>query len=377
MRKLCKCIVIIAIPMTFACNQKEFGWQGTIEEINGVKVVNNPKIPVYGELILDLEEDLSIGNDDDDNYMFFRIGDIKVDNDGNIYVLERGNIRVQKFTQKGEYICTFGNKGQGPSEFMMPYQMIIDEINGMIYVQDIRKVVVFDKVGNYLDADILFEKFPSNLIMDSSHTFWGSCNLENVTDLSSPLKKTIVKFDEKGQIASEVVSFPYNIYREGKGEEILSIITGFEYDLFLAVVNEKYIAYGHSQEYELNIIDLSGSIRLKIKKDEPYLKFTPEEMRKYKRFKLPEYKPFFFHLFSDSEERIYVQCNQARVNESVGMEFDIFSKDGFYLYKLVCPLTPFVIKKGYFYTQTQNDETGEVQVKRFKINNWNDIRETV
>ena len=308
--------------------------------------------------------------------MFFRIGDIKVDNGGNIYVLERGNLRVQKFTQKGEYICTIGKKGQGPGEFMMPNQIIIDEINGMIYVQDMSKVVVFDKVGNYLDADILFEKFPSNLIMDSSRTFWGSCNLENVTDLSSPVKKTIVKFDEKGQIASEVVRFPYNIFREGKEEEIVSIITGFENDLFLAVVNEKYIAYGYSQEYELNIIDLSGSICLKIKRDEPYLKFTAEEMRKYKRFKLPKYKPFFFHLFTDSEERIYVQRNQARVNESLEMEFDIFSKDGFYLYKLVCPLTPFVIKTGYFYTQTQNDETGEVQVKRFKINNWNDIRKT-
>ncbi len=60
-------------------------------------MVKNPDEPLYGELVFDLEEDLSVGREDDDNYLFYRIRDIEVDDDGNIYVFEFGNKRVQKF----------------------------------------------------------------------------------------------------------------------------------------------------------------------------------------------------------------------------------------------------------------------------------------
>jgi hypothetical protein len=38
-------------------------WKGTIEEEDGVKVIKNPREPLYGEITFDLEEDLSIGNE--------------------------------------------------------------------------------------------------------------------------------------------------------------------------------------------------------------------------------------------------------------------------------------------------------------------------
>ena len=42
------------------------------------------------------------------------------DKDGNIYILDTGNTRIQKFGPDGEYLATIGRKGQGPGEFIMP-----------------------------------------------------------------------------------------------------------------------------------------------------------------------------------------------------------------------------------------------------------------
>jgi len=57
--------------MLISCQKQKAEWRGTIEEENGVTVVKNPNKPLYGKLVFDLEEDLSIGREDDDNYMFF------------------------------------------------------------------------------------------------------------------------------------------------------------------------------------------------------------------------------------------------------------------------------------------------------------------
>jgi len=79
-------------------------------------------------------------------------------------------------------------------------------------------------------------------------------------------------------------------------------------------------------------------------------------------------------LFTDSEDRIYVRKSSGHRLENIERTFDIFSKDGYYLYRTVCPLAPFAIKDGFFYTRVQNEDTGEVFVKRFRIKNLDKIK---
>ncbi|MCX6576129.1 MAG: hypothetical protein NTV82_07025 [Candidatus Aminicenantes bacterium] len=124
----------------------------------------------------------------------------------------------------------------------------------------------------------------------------------------------------------------------------------------------------------MNIVDSEGKLLFRIKKEEPYQNFSAEEKRKGGKGKFPEHKPFFYSIFTDSQGRIYAQRNNPDPTEYVGRTFDIFNKDGYYLYKTTCPLHPYVIKNGFFYTQVVNDDTGEVFVKRFKIKNWDEIR---
>jgi sugar lactone lactonase YvrE len=71
-----------------------------------------------------------------------------VDNAGNIYILDSGNSRVQKFDPKGRYLATIGRKGQGPAEFDSPGSLDIDA-NGLIYVLDSarKKIVILTPEG--------------------------------------------------------------------------------------------------------------------------------------------------------------------------------------------------------------------------------------
>lgn len=131
MKSLLKLVIVISIVLFFfsayAIENQNFQWKGTIELEDGVKVIKNPNEPLYNEITLDLEEDLSIGNEEDENYMFYTFVRLKVDSQGNIFALDGGNCRIQKFDSDGNYLHTIGRKGQGPGEFNRPFLFQIDE----------------------------------------------------------------------------------------------------------------------------------------------------------------------------------------------------------------------------------------------------------
>ena len=88
---------------------------------------------------------------EDENYLFYKPCDIAGDSEGNLYVLDAGNHRVQKFDNKGKYLLTFGRSGQGPGEFQWPLSIDINK-DGNIYVADWRncRLEVFSSHGEYL-----------------------------------------------------------------------------------------------------------------------------------------------------------------------------------------------------------------------------------
>ena len=101
----------------FSINQRS-QWKGKIEEEDGVKVIKNPLEPLYGEITFELEKDLSIGKRDNEMYRFSKVRNVAVDREGNIYVVDMNNNRIQVFDEQGIYVQTIGKKGEGKGEFM-------------------------------------------------------------------------------------------------------------------------------------------------------------------------------------------------------------------------------------------------------------------
>jgi len=75
-----------------------------------------------------------------------------VDPDGAIYLLDKDEVKILRFSPDGEKIGEFGRKGEGPGEMGFPGEMIFS--NGKLYVKDFhrRGIHIFSKTGH-------FEKF--------------------------------------------------------------------------------------------------------------------------------------------------------------------------------------------------------------------------
>ncbi|MCP4726163.1 MAG: 6-bladed beta-propeller [bacterium] len=83
------------------------------------------------ELIKKIGDDESKG----DNYLFYNPFDMTKDSEGNLYILDSRNCRIQVFDKDGEFIRTIGREGQGPGEILESVCIDIEPASN-IYVND-------------------------------------------------------------------------------------------------------------------------------------------------------------------------------------------------------------------------------------------------
>ncbi len=109
-----------------------------IETVDGVRVVHNDKTEKWGkkpQVSIEFVRNIGELETEDVNIAFHIPSDIARDDQGNIYILDGGNHRIQKFDSEGNYLATFGSRGQGPGELYFPLSLEIDS-KGYMYVSD-------------------------------------------------------------------------------------------------------------------------------------------------------------------------------------------------------------------------------------------------
>ncbi len=87
-----------------------------------------------------------------DGAFFFPRG-VAVDFVGNIYVADESNNRIQKFDARGSFLTKWGREGAGPGQFKSPWGIACDAL-GNVYVVDTgnHRVQKFDGNGTFLCA---------------------------------------------------------------------------------------------------------------------------------------------------------------------------------------------------------------------------------
>ncbi|RXJ01680.1 6-bladed beta-propeller [Anaerobacillus alkaliphilus] len=105
--------------------------------------------------VLDLEGNLllTIGEQGEDFGQFIAPNAVTADAEGNIYVVDTGNQRVQVFDAAGNFISTFNGYpvGTGESLFVNPRGIGIDSKGTIFVVSNLTHIVHrFDKEGNHL-----------------------------------------------------------------------------------------------------------------------------------------------------------------------------------------------------------------------------------
>jgi len=130
------------------------------ETVEGVRIVHNAKGGLWGEapkVALEIVRKIGDIETEDERVAFNFPNDVAVDAAGNIYILDTGNARIQKFGPDGKYLATVGRKGQGPGEFMMPDDLDIDG-EGNLVVADPGQSRIHVIIGDGKDARSLVLK---------------------------------------------------------------------------------------------------------------------------------------------------------------------------------------------------------------------------
>ena len=366
--------------------KQQAGWEGRVIDENGVKTIKNPPEALYGELIFDLEEDLVLGNESDENYLFCQVWDIKADSMGNIYVLDAGAHNIKKYDRQGKYLQTIGRQGQGPGEFERPFTLSFDK-NGNIYVIQMQKVQVFDRNGVYIKSIPL-----SFFVMDFTPDGEGNIIVAGRVRTESTQNMGVLIIGPEGETIKKIAEFPgIPIHETG-----MTVSHEYSPTIRFSAMEDRGIIYGYNQEYRLYCTYWSGVNIFIIEKSEPQHTITRQEKNKIidtiqkntaraelgwskeiveKMANLPKHRPFFNGILVDDKGRIYVKKLKSVLDDSKVLDYDIFGPEGLYLYSAQLSIAPFSIKGGYMYHTTFSEESGEVKVIRSRIKNWEAIKD--
>jgi hypothetical protein len=356
-----------------ACQKKAASWKGKIDIKDGVTVVKNPREPIYKKPVLEFQEDLTIkGSEDIEEQMFQNINTLAVDEQGDIYILDEqgGNIKV--FDQKGDFLKTIGKKGQGPGEFGMPISLAITPEHDIV-VNDMgsRKILFFDKAGNYIKQLSIADKF---LFFGPMVTSTGDLIASYTIPLNGPVTE-LKKFNQKLESSLTFASIPVdqppvvNIFVARSLSSLRWTLTDNDEIIWGDIKNPEYELYVHNQE---------GTLVKKITRNHDPLPITAEDreklmeetfgqnlMRDQWDVRFPDNFPPYMGFSFDDEGRIFVRRYEKQKDEQGGL-VDIFDSEGRYMAKTRFKMNPLIFKKSHMYSIEEDGEGFKI-VKRYKI----------
>jgi len=357
--------------------------------IEGVKVITNPDYPRDGVFQLDLEEDLSIGVEEgDEKYMLNEPQDIKVTDDGTIYVMDWGDTCIKAYDSEGEYLRTVGREGVGPGEFSTPVYMDISA-DGKIFLMDGRnqRVVVFDTDGNYLGGFRLMG-FHSKMRADrlSRLYFQRQTRREEVKVLGSwqeiDVDTVVNRTEENGE---DLFNFgPFS----GERDRMMKTATGMmglssSFRVTWDVDKEGYLYQGFNDEYAIHVFNPDGKKVLTFGREYTPVKNPRSKGRAGPQRQMPAYAPrwvfdeegnLWIEIYTEDESKEEDEGRQDEEEKPKPVAYDVFSNQGDYLRQVILPNRILHFKNGKIYSITATEEGFRI-VKRFKIKNWEQIKE--
>jgi len=388
-------IVIFTAAITAAAcgppGQAGARWAGTVTEENGIRIVLNPEKPLYGEFAFDLETDLILGGDGEESTIFYEARRMAVDEEGNMYVLDSGNHRIQKFDGEGNFLQTIGKEGQGPGEFENLSAIFLAG-DGTFYAADGMRVHRFKQDGTFLSSIPLTNRITDFWVAPDEHIYGVE-----VRNTDQGRHRYLVKLDPEGKELETLADYAdvQAVDRENEGFRMRYVIM-HRYNPLLYLIPSPGggFFYTHAAEYSLYQCDVRGETELIIKKTTEAAPITRQEqdriiqdimdyvnargrnvpediIRQGCRF--PPTAPYFVAVVVDDLGRLYIRRLKSSLDESEAQVLDIFGPEGHYLYQVTTEVRPSVIIGGRLYELREDEEEGTIQLRRHRIKNWESL----
>lgn len=346
------------------------------------RVIRNSSDPLYGELKLEMIEEILIRESDtDEAYIYKYLYDMAVDSHFNIYVLDPHLKQIIKYDQTGRYIKKIGRIGQGPGEYISPWGLFIDGKDNL-YVNDNNRALIQYSSDGLFKKRVKFNSplADNNFIVDEKGNIYGFFRKIVETEI----KKVLLKLDQSGDVIKKIEEYKeknLDIRRAGSGMIIGGLKHQYSADVFFCHVPQDQLCVGENLNYKFFMYDIEGNLRFTFTKDEKPQSISSDIATLKKRigkdrmkiYKFPPYKPFFKSLLSDERGRIYVVRVKSIFDKSKSESVDIFNSHGHYLYKATFPYFPQYIRNGFVFA-IDRDEQGKAIIWKLTIKNYDQIR---
>jgi phosphohistidine swiveling domain-containing protein len=116
------------------------------------------------------------------------------DNNGNIYIVDEGNTRVQKFDSAGNFILSFGSQGIDTAQFDAPKDVATDEWSNIYVIDNSQSSVQkFDSLGRFVKK-WLTNGMPNGISIFANNAIWVATEADS---------SFIQEFDTGGALITE------------------------------------------------------------------------------------------------------------------------------------------------------------------------------
>ena len=358
-----KILIVISLLLLSNLCSKESSYPVRTEIVDGVKVITNPEYPRDGQVRYQLEEELSIGEEEvDENYMFYEPQSVEASEDGSIYVLDGRDICIKVYDRQGKYQRSIGRQGQGPGEFSSGYLYFDICPYGKLYITDCRDscVIIMDKDGSFIQSF----RLPGILYVEMKTDKNNSIYLERRFTDEEARKVSIHRYNSNGDEILNYGTFKIvqPTIRKRTKTRTTTITSRIAATTVWTVDQEGKLYVGFGDKYQISVYNPNGNLSFKFGRDYPLIPSkdsTPIS---------PKYAGVFNvitrHWFFDENGNLWIETLPKEDIEEI--VYDIFSPEGIYLKRTYLKHRILHFKNGKAYSIITTDEGYKV-VKRFRM----------
>ena len=266
--------------------------------------------------------------------------DMQISDEECLYVYDKENKRNYIFDSDGNFVKTFGAKGQGPGEARDQSSLFL--VGDKILIVDVGRIHYFRLDGTYLHSIVnsLYSRRP--ILFLSEHEFLAvPLGVFEAPDFKAQIKRINLESGQEKVIAHFEI-FEGGIGRAGK--MVGSLIVPGLTPLMTVGHGDGRLYYGRSDSYKIQVTDLSGKLlnTFSLNREK---KRVPEDVKKK-----------YFGRYSSMSEQALDQIIATTPNETTffcrietqqglvyvfvpdisrhnRLKIDIFSPEGKYLYR--------------------------------------------
>lgn len=355
-------------------------------------------IDVYKKGEIKIVPDPEFGKNTDWDLLFYKgIAGISFDPNGCFFVSGRGLHEIFKFDSNGNLVKSFGQKGQGPGDFISPRCLSILDNKYLVigeYALN-RKISLFDLDGEfkkvvrtdyYAYDSVALENnkiaILSKSVSNTDKEFITTCYSIFIKDIVNGKDFKVISFDEKKP----------NIYkREGS-----VIVPGTYYgNVYLVKIDNTKFLVGFSEIPDISIYSVDGKklysfeVKFESKKvteniKKKFFSFVAEErkikildtnkfMKKMEQQVIfPEYTPYYSEIRVDSDHNILV-CQWKGERKIEDARFQVYSKEGQFICETKIesdnfePAYPRIFHKNYAYFILRSRGNSSFSLERVEL----------